>query len=166
MNAYIETAFSWTHNFLICRRVWKNQLRCWCDCLLFDFFDASWCAVLLNAGVSLLDCAEALVAFFTQELHMEVHVCFTELEHGLETLPNSFNLLQRLNQYSFFLGEEVILGYGYNCERGEFDQVALAAARKAMENAIRESNPSKARKVLDEALSSLDHTTPSSLEFV
>lgn len=35
-----------------------------------------------------------------------------------------------------------------------------------MENAIRESNPSKARKVLDEALSSLDHTTPSSLEFV
>lgn len=79
---------------------------------------------------------------------MEVHVCFTELEHGLETLPNSFNLLQRLNQYSFFLGEEVILGYGYNCERGEFDQVALAAARKAMENAIRESNRPKLAKSL------------------
>ena len=166
MNAYIENSFQLDTQLPYLQARLEEQLRCWCDCLLFDFFDASWCAVLLNAGVSLLDCAEALVAFFTQELHMEVHVCFTELEHGLETLPNSFNLLQRLNQYSFFLGEEVILGYGYNCERGEFDQVALAAARKAMENAIRESNPSKARKVLDEALSSLDHTTPSSLEFV
>ena len=82
MNAYIENRFQLDTQLPYLQARLEEQLRCWCDCLLFDFFDASWCAVLLNAGVSLLDCAEALVAFFTQELHMEVHVCFTELEHS------------------------------------------------------------------------------------
>lgn len=63
MNAYIENSFQLDTQLPYLQARLEEQLRCWCDCLLFDFFDASWCAVLLNAGVSLLDCAEALVAF-------------------------------------------------------------------------------------------------------
>ncbi len=166
MNAYIENSLQLDTQLPYLHARLEERLRRWCDCLLFDFFDASWCAVILGTKAPLADCAADMAAFFADELRMEIHVCFTEFAADLESLPATFRTLQQLNQYSFFMGEDTVLGYGYNCEKGEFSQVALADAQKSLEAAIRQNDGVKARHVLEEALDNLHPGDPSMLAFV
>ena len=108
MNDYIENSLQLDTQLPYLQTRLEERLRGWCNCLLFDFFDASWCAVILRAKAPLADGAKEMAGFFDRELHMEIHVCFTEFDRGLETLPAAFRTLQQLHQYSFFLGEESV----------------------------------------------------------
>lgn len=166
MNEYIENSLQLDAQLPYLQARLSARLARWCQPVLFDFCDAAWCALVLRAKAPLQACAQDMAAFFSQELHMEMHICFTEPAHGLGALPGAFRTLQQLHRYSFFIGEESVLGYGYNCEQGEFDQVALADAQKSLEAAIRQHNHSRAQQVLDEALEHLEHSGPSVLPFV
>lgn len=166
MNAYIENSVQLDTQLPYLQARLEERLSHWCDCLLFDFFDISWCAIIFDPKEPLADCANAMAAFFESELHMEIHVCFTQTATGLEALPTTYRALSQLNKYSFFLGEDSVLGYGYNCENSEFSQVALMDAQRSLEAAIRQNDGIRAGQVLRDALENLHTGDPSVLGFV
>lgn len=166
MNSHIQNSLqldaqlSYLHNKL------AQQLAGWFDGLLFDYYDECWCALVLKAHHPLEECAADMANFFLQEQHMEVHVCFTEQTEGLENLPQAYKSLQRLNQYSFFIGEENILGYGYNCDTAGFNQVALADAQKSLCRAIEHGEVNEAENIVNETLSAVPQRNPSVIPYI
>ncbi|WP_312641027.1 response regulator [Hydrogenoanaerobacterium sp.] len=166
MNDYIENSLQLDTQLPYLQERMLKRLGCWGESLLFGFFDASWCALISDRQIVLEDCSKDMSTFFAEELHMEIHVCFTQFASGLDALPQEFRALQQLNQYSFFIGADVVLGYGYNCEKSEFDQVALADAQKSLEVAIRQNDQVRARQILESALQDIGHGNPAELPYV
>lgn len=165
MNAYIENSVQIDAQLSYLQTRLAQHLSQWGEHLLFDFTDNAWTALLLYPTRGLERCANDMMAFF-DTVRMEMHICFTETMHSLTDLPIAFRMLQQLNRYSFFIGEDSILGYGYNCKKSEFDQVALAAARKEFEVHIRQGDCLQAEQVVTSTLKEISHKDPSVLSLV
>lgn len=166
MNAYIQNSLQIDAQLAYLHHKLAQKLGEWCDSLLFDYYDSCWCALVYEAHGSLQRYAVDMARFFEEELHMEVHVCFTESTQGLENLPMAYRKLHQLNQYSFFIGEENVLGYGYNCDTEGFDQVELADARKSLCAAIEKGDGEQARCVVEETLRDVQQRSPATLPYI
>lgn len=166
MNAYTENCQQLEAQLPYLQLRLAEHLNEWGKNLLFEFEDGCWVALLLGPGWALADCAFSMTAVFERELNMEVHTCFTEPAAGLLQLPQQFDLLQKLNRYSFFIGEDSVLGYGYNCVKTDFDRLALLDLRKTLETAVTQNDDAAACKALDEGLAMVSCMSPDELHYL
>lgn len=132
--------------------------------LLFDYQDYRWTAILFDCEASKLPlCAEEMVAFFSEEIHRDVNVCFSHLGNKLSELPQLYHHLRHLSRFSFFIGDEPVLGYGYNCVETRFEQVDLLPFSKKVTTALQENDIHQAGRILDEVLLLSSKADPASL---
>ncbi|CAH0120140.1 MULTISPECIES: response regulator [unclassified Paenibacillus] len=131
---------------------------------LFDYEEYVWTAILSGCDSSRLPlCAEQMVSFFAEEIRMEVYVCFSQLGSGINELPRLFDRLRHLSRYSFYIGEERILGYGYNCEETRFEQMELLPFTQNMMAALQRNDIRQAAQIVDEVLLMSCKADPASL---
>lgn len=142
-------------------------------CLLLDYEEGCW-TVMLSAErkaasakeVSPASWAEEVCAYFQEEFKMSVRVCFTLPYEGIDGLPAAFMRLSNLERFSFYVGEAPVLGYGYNCEENEFDQLDILDRTKVIGQAISTRDITAAKKILGEVLELSIHLNPASLHLV
>lgn len=166
MNSHIQNSLQLDAQLSYLHKTLSQKLLYWFDGLLFDYYDDGWCALVCKPHHPLQECAAAMADFFAEEQHMEVHVCFTEMTEKLENLPETYKALQRLNQYSFFIGEDNILGYGYNCDTAGFNQVALADAQKSLRSAIEHGDADGAVSIITETLNAVPQRNPAVIPYI
>lgn len=123
------------------------------------------CVFFLNHGKRerIICCAEKIIEMYRQEMGMEVQVCFSLPGKSLTMLPEMYHRFLLLERYSYYIGEENILGYGYNCREEEFDQLELLDLTREVEKEIEEGRIGSARERIDAFLEDTDRMSPLSL---
>lgn len=135
--------------------------------LLFDFEEDTWIAAVNQSSVAdKVRTADNIVKRLEQETGFPVRVCFSQTGHGLEELPKLYEEAASLGKYSFYVGEERILGYGYNCNKKEFDEVRNIGRGRDIDQAVRLADWSMLKSVLEEAFNLSDGYHPAELESI
>lgn len=132
--------------------------------LVFDYEDYRWTALLFECEAADLPwCAEKMVAFFSEEIRRDINVCFSHLGRELSELPELYHHLRHLSRFSFFIGDEPVLGYGYNCVEKRFEQMDLLPFSKKLTAALQGGDVEEAGRILDEVLLLSSNADPASL---
>lgn len=91
---------------------------------VFDYEENCWTILLAGAdGVPREMIAKKLAERMKEETGIQVTVCFSEPGHTLEELPELYAQVRDLSKYSFYVGDADILGYGFNCDRQDLEEV-------------------------------------------
>lgn len=121
--------------------------------ILFDYEDNGWTAILTECDAQHFPlCAEQMISFFAAETKMEIHVCFSQLGNELSEMPQRYQRLCNLSRYSLYIGDEPILGYGYNCEETTFRQQELLPYSHSITEALRNKDIPLAAQKVDQLL--------------
>lgn len=123
------------------------------------------CIFLVNGckREGIVDCAGKIIEMYRLEMGMEVQVCFSLPGKSLTMLPEMYHRFLLLERYSYYIGEENILGYGYNCREEEFDQLELLDLTREVEKEIEEGRIGAAWQRMDAFLEDTDRMSPLSL---
>lgn len=136
-------------------------------CLLLDYEEGCW-TVMVSEGTegSPAEWAEKVRTYFQEEFRLHVRICFTQLNKGIDDLQAAFLRLSNLERFSFYAGENPVLGYGYNCEENEFDQLDILDRTKVIDQALAGRDITSAKKILGEVLELSLHLNPASLPLI
>ena len=119
-------------------------------CLVFE--DDAWFLLLEETEEEeLLDLIGEIIAVFHQELEMQVMVCFRRNCAGLDELPMAYEQVISLSKYGFYIGDEQILGYDYNCVGQEIDELRRLGIFREMEQAVLARDKESLYRLLEEA---------------
>lgn len=136
------------------------------SCLLFDYEDYAWTAILTGCDASmLLNCAQAMSSFFLEEIHLEVNICFSDIGCQISDLPQMYKRLSHLSRYSFYIKGDSILGYGYNCGESEIDPLEIRALTKQMTAVLHQNDLAQASQLVEEVLLMSCKADPDSLHY-
>lgn len=101
---------------------------------LLDFEENCWIIMIENNDVMRREeIAERIVAEMQDNMGISVNICFSLVGHEIEKLPELYEEVKNLSKYSFYIGEKKILGYGYNCDKKELDEVSKIGNEKDLE---------------------------------
>lgn len=110
---------------------------------IFDYEEGRWTVILeTDSSVCQHKIAACIISSLFEETGIHVNICFSTIGQGLEQLPKLYEEVQDLSKYSFYMGEEEILGYGYNCSKEEIDQIRDIGISREMQKAVRDSEES------------------------
>lgn len=134
-------------------------------CVLFDYKDYAWTAILSGDYPEewLPACASKMIDLFAEEIHMEIHVCFSSRGFRLDELPQLYNRLVHLSRYSSYIGDERVLGYSYNIVETRFQQVDFLAYTKQLAEALHQNEAEEAVRIVEEVLLLSCKSDPTSL---
>ena len=101
------------------------------ECTVFDYEEDCWVMVLggiPGAGEAITQfsreqAAREIIDCMLRETGMQVKVCFSLFGRSFDELPELYEEVQNLSKYSFYVGDEPVLGYGYNCRKEELEEV-------------------------------------------
>ena len=102
--------------------------------LIFDYEAQNW--FLLLEGLNGRDkaaCAQRILEMLKRELDVRGFICFSARQQGLDKLPMVYEEVTALGKYGFFVGEEPILGYDYNCSQKEMEEIRTIGAMREQE---------------------------------
>ena len=68
-----------------------------------------------------------------RELDARGFICSSARQQGLDKLPMVHEEVTALGKYGFFVGEEPILGYDYNCSQKEMEEIRTIGAMREQE---------------------------------
>lgn len=135
-----------------CRILEKIASECCERAYVFDYDENCWIMILGGLrGMRREDAAVKIVEDSKREMGFSVSVCFSVAGHSLEELPFLYNEVQSLSRYSFYIGDEEVLGYDYNCSRQELNEVRSIGMLRDIGQAVRERNTEAAEKIINEA---------------
>lgn len=103
---------------------------------IFDYDENCW-TIILDGMADILreNAAKEMTRGLQEETGLQVNICFSERGHCLEELPGLYEEVRNLSKYSFCMGDEPILGYGYNCDKGEMDKLLECISESVEESA-------------------------------
>ena len=165
MDAYTENQLQLSTQLPYIQGRFTQALEGWGTPQLFDFEGGGWTVILTNPKKQLAGCAEALLGVLG-ELGLEGHVCFTETASQIQSQPSQFALLTNLHRYNFFLGEDPILGYGYNCAKQDFDRMSLLDLGKTLSAAAEQGNQDRVREAFQEGFRLAGEIGPNELHLL
>lgn len=107
---------------------------------IFDYEEGRWVIILeIGEDVCQQKIAAHIISSLFEETGIHVNICFSTVGRSPEQLPELYEEVQNLSKYSFYMGEEEILGYGYNCNKEELDQIRDIGISREAETGIRDS---------------------------
>ncbi|OAB47541.1 response regulator transcription factor [Paenibacillus antarcticus] len=164
INEYIENNLQLDAQMAYIMERMTNVMSSYGRYVLFDYEDYKWTAILYDCEAQQLPlCAEQMVTFFSEEIRMDINVCFSHMGTQMSELPQLYHRLRHLSRFSFFIGDEPILGYGYNCVETQFEQIDLMPFSKSITTALQHNDIQQAAQTLDEVLLLSGKADPSSL---
>lgn len=115
----------------------------WCaKFTIFDYEEGCWTIILENFGAMRREeIARNLISVMQDRMGIRITICFSSIGSGLGELPSLYEEVKNLNKYRFYMGEEEILGYGYNCSKEELNQVRDIGMAKESEKPLSYSKP-------------------------
>lgn len=135
--------------------------------VLFDYEKDAWVVLLTDiAQDQLLALSKQFKEKLREQFEVNIVVCFSDVIHELESLPLHYTKIKLLSRYSFYVGSEDILGYGYNCNENKFNQTRGQDLVNDMEEALIGNDRIKAEKVLNEVFYLSKKINPESLNLV
>lgn len=165
MNDYIENGLQLDAQMGFIMERMSAVMEAFGHCVLFDYKDYSWTAILSGACPLewLPECASKMIAFFAEEIRMDIHVCFSSRGCRLDELPELYKRLAHLSRYSAYIGDEQILGYGYNIVETQFQQVDFLAYTKQLVEALNQNETGEVARIIEEVLLLSCKSNPASL---
>lgn len=119
--------------------------------ICFDYEEGTWTILLAQTDTAQQELAKEIIGRLREEAGLSLSVCFSSYGKEPEDLPFLFEEVKSLSKYSFYIGDADILGYGYNCNRGELDEVRDIGMAKDIDQVIRERDRDRLRLILNEA---------------
>lgn len=107
-----------------------------------------------------VDVAKKMADEIYGNIGVRLNICFSSLGNKMEELPELYKEVCNLGKYSFYVGEKNILGYGYNCDKGELSEVRDIGMIREMEQAIRLGEKKKALEILNEVFETSMDSSP------
>lgn len=167
INDHVEHVSKLSLEMETMERQLESYLNSRCPCLLLDYEEGCWTAMVsAKEEISPVEWAKEVCAYFAEIMKMTVRVCFTLPYEAFAQLPVAFARLGSLQRFSFYVGEVPVLGYGYNCEENEFEQLDLLDRSKVIGKAIADRDVSLAKQILSEVLEQSVHLNPAFLHLV
>lgn len=121
---------------------------------VFDYEDDCWIMILGHHELkSREEVSQEIIDRMLKEVGIRVKICFSSRGKSLDELPGLYEEIRNLSKYSFYVGDEDIFGYGYNCDKRELVEVRNVGIMKDVEQAIRNRNREAAYAALNEAFS-------------
>lgn len=119
--------------------------------ILFDYEENSWTIIVGNSqDRKREEIARRLIEVMREETGIGVNVCFSSFGRRPEELPELYAELQNLSKYSFYVGDTDILGYDYNCNKEELNEVRDIGVMRDIESAICKKDSEKIFAMLNE----------------
>lgn len=165
MNDYIENGLQLDAQMAFIMERMSAVMEEFGHCVLFDYKDYAWTAILSGdcSKESLSACASKMIDLFAEEIHMKIHVCFSPRGSRLDELPHLYRRLAQLSRFSSYIGDEEVLGYGYNMIETTFQQVDLLAYTKRLAEALNLNDAEEAARIIEEVLLLSCKSDPASL---
>ena len=169
INDYVELDSRLTVGMEVLENRLEEDLNRKRRCMLLDYEEGCWTA-MISAYADEEEPSEVwakeICSYFRAEYEMAVRVCFTLPYDNTSHLPAAFMKLSNLERFSFYVGETPVLGYGYNCEENEFDQLDILDRTKVIAQALSGRDFAAAKKILAEVLGLSVHLNPTNLHLV
>lgn len=122
------------------------------DFLSMDYEDDAWIFLLEKTKVEeTVKICETIVTTFQKELELKVLICFSKPGYDLKELPELYEQVKNLRKYAFYIGDERILGYDYNCVGKEIDQLRNIGLLREAEQALKDHDTAYLEEVIAEA---------------
>ena len=120
--------------------------------LAFNYEDDAW-MILFEEAVEeeVVRICNRMIETFLNELELHVMICFSHQGHEIQDLPLLYERVKSLQKYAFYIGEESILGYDYNCIGQEIDQVRKLGLIREAERALKVYDIVHLKEILEEA---------------
>lgn len=119
--------------------------------ILFDYEENIWTIIVGNSqDRKREEIARRLIEVMREETGIGVNVCFSSFGRRPEELPELYAELQNLSKYSFYVGDTDILGYDYNCNKEELNEVRDIGVMRDIESAICKKDSEKIFAMLNE----------------
>lgn len=165
MNDYIENGLQLDAQMGFIMDRMSNVMDKFGPSIVFDYKDYAWSAILTGeySYEWLAECATKMIAFFAEDIRMDIRVCFSSRGSLLNELPEVYKRLEDLNRYSAYIGEEQVLGYGYNIVETTFQQVDFLAYTKQLGQFLNQNEAGEAARVIEEVLLLSCKSDPASL---
>ncbi|MFW5629543.1 MAG: response regulator transcription factor [Acetivibrio ethanolgignens] len=115
--------------------------------LFFDYEDDTWILIVeKTAAEEMMDTGRRLAEVLQEELNLNVLFCFSTQGKSLEELPDLYGQVKSLQKYAFYIGDEKILGYNYNCVGAEIEQIREIGAKREAEYSIKQKEKETKKK--------------------
>lgn len=99
--------------------------------MVFDYEEGCWTILLEELeGAKREETAEILIENMRADMGIQMNICFSSVGRGMEELPSLFEEVKNLSKYRFYVGEEAILGCGYNCKKEEIQELCEIGTEK------------------------------------
>lgn len=135
--------------------------------ILFDYEEDGWIILLSNVvHEDILTVSEHLKQQLHEYFGINIFACFSDEIQQFESLPLQYSKLKLLSRYHFYIGSEDIVGYGYNCNESEFNQIRGLNLVNEMEEALLKNNRTFAEKILNEVFYLSKNINPLDLNLV
>lgn len=118
--------------------------------VVFGIDEGCWTVILGETCEKIEDAAKTLILNLREETGFLFQICFSSKGKGMRQLPMLFHEVKNLSKYGFYVGDEDILGYGYNCNKRELDVVRDIGIEKEIDQAVKNQEPEKLFGILDE----------------
>lgn len=106
--------------------------------LAFDHEEDAWILIIRSDSVKeMLEISRQIVERFLTELHLNVLISFSQIGTCLEDLPQLYEQAESMRKYAFYIGEERILGYEWNCKDEEMKEVRKIGLLREAEQAVK-----------------------------
>lgn len=116
------------------------------------FEDDAWLFLIEKTEEQeLIEMIRKIISVFHRELEMQLMVCFSKVCIDIDELPKIYEQVMSLQKYGFYIGEEQILGYDYNCVGQEIDELRRIGIFREMEQAVASSDKVQLLELLEEA---------------
>ncbi len=137
------------------------------SCLLLDYEENCFTVMVAEVeGAPFAEWAGEVCDYFLKEFEMVVRICFTLPYDNVSALSSAFLRLSNLERFSFYVGEASVLGYGFNCEENEFDELDFLDRTKVIGQAVAGRDMAAAKEIMAEVLELSVHLNPASLHLV
>lgn len=132
--------------------------------LSMDYDDDAWIFLLEKTKIEeTIEICEKIVTTFQKELELRVLICFSKPGYVLEELPELYEQVKNLRKYAFYIGDERILGYDYNCIGREIDQLRNIGLLREAEQALNDHDTAYLEELINEAFKASENFHPDAL---
>lgn len=119
--------------------------------MVFAYEETAWTIIIDNLySMKKEKIAENIRLKWKERIGTDINICFSMDGSGIKELPFLFEEVRNLSKYSFYIGEEKILGYGYNCSKTELNEVRNIGVMREIELLVHDRDKERLQNVLDE----------------
>lgn len=119
--------------------------------MVFHLEDTVW-TVMIDELYSIRreKLAENIIKKWKERTGTKLSICFSSVAEDFQYLPDLFEEVRSLSKYRFYIGEETILGYGFNCNKEELNEVRNIGIMREAEQLVNDHNLERLKDMLEE----------------